>query len=91
MCRNVASAISGQAVLELSRGDPDHPQVVGALEANGGEPLRARRWRNARAATHTMVELELARRPRLVVIERHGESPPAVTVCYSLSRAAKLR
>ena len=71
--------------------DPDDSLHAAAIEANKGEPPAAKRWRSARDAGHTVVELDLGWRRRLVLSVRHGEARPATAVYHSLLGSERRR
>ena len=71
--------------------DPDDDLIAAALEANKGEPPTAKRWRSARDARHTVVELDLGWRRRLVFSVLHGESRPATALYHSLLGSERRR
>jgi hypothetical protein len=71
--------------------DPDDTLIAAALEANRGEPPKAKEWRASRDATHTVVELALGWRRRLVLTVLHGESRPSTAVYHSLLGAKRRR
>jgi hypothetical protein len=71
--------------------DPDDSLQSAALEANKGEPPAAKRWRSARDGGHTVVELDLGWRRRLVYSVRHGEARPATAVYHSLFGSERRR
>jgi hypothetical protein len=71
--------------------DPDDTLIAAALEANRGEPPKAKQWRAARDAMHTIVELDFGWRRRLVVSVPHGEPRPSTAVYHSLLGAERRR
>jgi hypothetical protein len=54
--------------------DPSDSAIAAAVEARGGLKARARGWRVARDATHSVVELAHGFRRRTVLAVRHGDS-----------------
>jgi hypothetical protein len=71
--------------------DPDDALIAAALEANRGEPPRAKGWRAARDAAGTVVELDFGWRRRLVFTVPHGESQPATAMYHSLLGSERRR
>ena len=71
--------------------DPSDDLIQAALAANGGKPPKAKRWRTARDATGTVVELDFGWTRRLVFSVLHGDLKPRTVVQHSLLGAKRLR
>lgn len=65
--------------------------IAASLQANRGEPVKAKEWRTARDATHTIVEAQLGWGRRLTFSVAHGESKPSTAVYRSLLGAERRR
>lgn len=71
--------------------DPPDDLIQAGVAANNGEPPATRRWRAARDATATVVELDLGWTRRLVFAVAHGEVKPGTVVQHSLLGSRRRR
>lgn len=71
--------------------DPDDDLLAAAQAANRGEPTKAKSWRTSRDARHTIVELDMGWRRRLVLSVPHGETRPAIVLAHGLLGSRRLR
>jgi hypothetical protein len=62
--------------------EPSDNLIAAAMDANKGEPPKARGWRTARDAAHTVVELSHGWMRRTVFTVRHGETRAETVVSH---------
>lgn len=64
--------------------DPADALVQAAVAAQKGQAVAGRRWRTARDASHTVVEIDLGWTRKVVFTVRHGDSVPETVVRSSV-------
>jgi len=77
------------AQLRDIREPPDH--LVHALASALGDHPTPKRWRAARDATHTVLEVDLGWTRRAVLAVRHGENVASIGLTHSAIGSKKIR
>jgi hypothetical protein len=71
--------------------DPSDAAIAAAIDARGGQQPRAKEWRMARDATHSVIELSHGWTRRTVLAVRHGDSRAEHVMTHSALGSTRKR